>query len=266
LPASVANGSLLFASAANQLANTTLLYNDSTASLTFNGGGGISALQNGSNGGGFLRMDATSARVGGSANLTAGGSIDLHGTSGATGGSLSASANGTWAGGSLNLSANSSAAGGAISTVGGGAISTAGGGTINTSNGGGIINTSNGGGSIDTYNGTVGLGPSGTRVTLQTGTITAPRTLTIPDVTGTLYVQPASPTWGTGNVFISDSGGNFTASSNLSYNVTNGNLYIGAQPGAGAQGYIRLAANGTNSAGYWSAVGSASGNGGSVQL
>jgi hypothetical protein len=81
-------------------------------------------------------------------------------------------------------------------STGGSIISNAGdtnanGGSINMSGGGqsgGSINTSNGGGSINTRgSGSIEFGISGTRTTLN-GSATVDRTITLPNITGTLPI------------------------------------------------------------------------------
>jgi len=80
---------------------------------------------------------------------------------------------------------NNTSTGGNINTSGG---ASGVGGSINTSNNGGSINTSNGGGSINTAGtGSIQLGVSATRTTLN-GNGTAARTVTLPNITGTLPV------------------------------------------------------------------------------
>jgi len=125
-----------------------------------------------------------------------GGSITMIGSAGRAGGNIITSG-GDGPGGSINTSNN----GGNISTNGvanysGGNINTsasgdAGGGFIDTSAdsaGGGYISTSNGGGSIDTTGtGSIGFGTSGIRTTLA-GSASEDRTITMPDISGTMAV------------------------------------------------------------------------------
>src|SRR5207302_7899876 len=72
------------------------------------------------------------------------------------------------------------------------------GGAINTSGSsaaGGSINTSNGGGSIDlTGNGSIQFGTTSNRITIQGLTGAAGKTLTLPNVTGTLLAAATTTT------------------------------------------------------------------------
>jgi len=184
-----------------------------------NGGSIISAGSPNFGGGGTLNMSGNIGGNGGSITTTAGG--------GAPGGSINTSASGGWEGGYINTSSadafggyintsSSAAAGGYINTSGdisiggsidtrgslqpGGSINTSGGpdyefggagGSINTSGGtydGGSINTSDGGGSISTRGtGSIEMGILTTRTTLN-GSATADRTVTFPNITGTLPI------------------------------------------------------------------------------
>lgn len=128
-----------------------------------------------------------------------GGSINTSASDEYSGGSINTNAYPGYNGGGINTSGGSSGGGGFIYTSnGGGYIDTRGsaqgwpGGNINTSGGvaavGGSINTSNGGGSINTTGtGSIQLGVSATRTTLN-GNGTAARTVTLPNITGTLPV------------------------------------------------------------------------------
>jgi len=170
------------------------------------------------NAGGYIDTSATNGGSnGGYINTTgsdgAGGYIDTRGSNqGYDGGSINTSA-GDAQGGSINTTGGSEGAGGSINTSdrggsintsggnsgggGGGSINTSGlenedGGSINTSAGatgeGGSINTSNDGGSINTRGvGSIQLGVSATRTTLN-GSATAARTVTLPNITGTLPI------------------------------------------------------------------------------
>jgi hypothetical protein len=128
-----------------------------------------------------------------------GGSINTSGADEYNGGSINTNAFPGYSGGSINASGGSTGGGGSINTSsGGGYIDTRGstegwsGGDINTSGGvdanGGSINTSNGGGSINTTGtGSIQLGVSTTRTTLN-GNASADRTVTLPNITGTLPI------------------------------------------------------------------------------
>jgi hypothetical protein len=132
-----------------------------------------------------------------------GGSINTSGADEYNGGSINTNAFPGYHGGSINASGGSTGGGGSINTSsGGGYIDTRGstqgwpGGNINTSGGvaavGGSINTSNGGGSINTTGtGSIQLGVSTTRTTLN-GNASADRTVTLPNITGTLPIALVS--------------------------------------------------------------------------
>ena len=126
--------------------------------------------------------------------LPSGGSIDTRNLTG-TGGSIntrdgggSITTRGLGAGvvgGFIDTSANSGFEGGNIDTSGG---QDGVGGVIYTFNKGGNIFTCDGGGSIDTQGtGSIGLGILATRTTLV-GSATAARTVTLPNITGTLPI------------------------------------------------------------------------------
>lgn len=117
-----------------------------------------------------------------------GGTINLSGWENANGGSLIMNAEGYGNGGSINTSD--------------------GGGSISTTQSGGSINTSNGGGSIDTRGtGSIQFGIAGTRTTL-TGTATADRAISLPDMGGELIVQNNSSIYTyNGDITIGDIGG-----------------------------------------------------------
>lgn len=128
--------------------------------------GGTIHTSNGGNGdGGSINTYAGAGGDGGSINtygeIASGGSIDTHGEE--------------VAGGYIYTFASGSATGGYINTSG----ATGAGGNINTSSGGGSINT-RGTGSIE-------LGVSATRTTLN-GSATNARTVTLPNITGTLPI------------------------------------------------------------------------------
>jgi len=135
--------------------------------------------------------------------LPLGGSIDTRNLAG-TGGYIKTSGDGGGqAGGYIDTSATfGGSSGGYINTTGsdgaGGYIDTRGtnsgydGGSINTSagtnGGGGTINTSNDGGAINTRGtGSIGFGIAATRTTLN-GSATTARTVTLPNITGTLPI------------------------------------------------------------------------------
>ena len=142
--------------------------------------------------GGYIDTSATNGgSSGGYINTTGsdgqGGYIDTRGTSyGYSGGFIRTSASSYGSGGSINTS------GGIFFGEAGGSINTSdGGGSINTSGfslGGGSINTSDGGGSINTRGtGSIEFGIPATRTTLN-GSATSTRTVTLPDITGTLPI------------------------------------------------------------------------------
>jgi len=112
-------------------------------------------------------------------NNSNGGSIETQGGTDGAGGSINLS-NG---GGSILSVGYSNNNGGTLDMS---AASDGGGGSIYTYNGGGSISTYNGGGSINTRGtGSIELGVSATRTTL-TGTATAPRSISLPNATGTV--------------------------------------------------------------------------------
>lgn len=199
-------------------------YNGGTIDLSagVGGGGNITSVGNNENAGGSITMSGGDGvgSVGGSINTSggisgqqsaSGGSINTSGGNNGAGGSINTSNNG----GSINTAGGPNGVGGQINTSnGGGNINTNGywndgdqygnvGGTINISGGegggggsilmygdqfdnGGSITTYDGGGSINTRGtGSIELGQSGTRTTL-TGTATANRAISLPDLDGTL--------------------------------------------------------------------------------
>lgn len=161
-------------------------------SLNAVGGTGVNAA---GGAGGTLTMNggtADSTRAGGAAgSITTSGGNASSPSQGGIGGNIDTSANGIRPGGNITTTGGSAsgASGGAINTSGGSAANSNGG-AINTSGGagaaGGAITTSNGGGAINTTGtGSIQFGVAATRTTLN-GSATAARTLTMPDVTGTL--------------------------------------------------------------------------------
>jgi len=166
-----------------------------TRNLAGTGGYIKTSGDEGGQAGGYIDTSATDGgSSGGYINTTgsdgAGGYIDTRGTGSGYGG------------GNINTSAGTGGAGGYIYTYGedsgGGVIDTHGeevtapGGSIYTNGSGtepgGSINTSSGGGSINTRGtGSIEFGVSTTRTTLN-GSATAARTVTLPNITGTLPI------------------------------------------------------------------------------
>jgi len=128
--------------------------------------------------GGSINTSSGVSGLGGSINLSAGGNED-----GNNGGSIIATAGegGGASGGTLNMS------GGTSSNTSGGSINTSGGSAEDSV--GGSINTSNGGGAIDTRGtGSIQLGVTGIRTTLNGSASGGDKTLTLPNITGTLPI------------------------------------------------------------------------------
>jgi len=163
------------------------------------GGGSITSIGSATfsaTGGGSLNMSASGNVAGGSITTVGGGSINTSNGGGSI--TTSGGANGGGLGGSINISGASSAygTGGSITSIGFG--STSGGSLImsgGTEGGGGTINTSDDGGSINTKDAFIELGRTDVRTTL-TGTATAPRSIALPNASGTLALQGAITTSG----------------------------------------------------------------------
>jgi len=171
------------------------------------------------------------------ANIKAGSISNQDGTEdNAIGGSIRLIGNNA-AAGSINLSAstgNGSGEGGSITSTGSANNNTAGG-SLNmsggTEGGGGYINTSDDGGSINTRGtGSIELGVSATRTTLA-GTATAPRSISLPNASGTIALTTTAP------------------ASHTHGNITNGGL-VGTTSGlpikTGTGGIVEAGAFGTS--------------------
>lgn len=195
----ITNGQVV-ASTTNPLTFTNgLAFSTNAALITKSNLGIANILRNGADDG------ANSGGTGGSINLAGAnanetegpggnaGNINLAGGvpysgNGANGGSINLSGGyDTGNGGSINLSSAFNGAGGSIVSVG---TNNASGGSLTMSAGasgnGGSINTDNDGGSINTRGtGSIELGITGTRTTLV-GTATAPRSISLPNASGTL--------------------------------------------------------------------------------
>jgi len=177
--------------------------------------------------GGTITTLNTTTNTGGSINTSAG--------SGGNGGGINTQGSANYRGGLINTSASQFGNGGDIDTsnwggkidthdeggnidthnVGGDINTSNEGGYINTSNDGGYINTSSDGGSIYTGGpqGFIQLGVSETRTTLY-GHATAPRTLTLPNITGTIPIALIS------QLFTISSGQNFATNAYTDFNFT----------------------------------------------
>ena len=155
-------------------------------------GGSINTSQGSDNGGGSINTSGGDDGSGGSINTSnGGGSIDTSGGDGEAGGSINTSSGSGYVGGSINTS-SVDGNGGSINTTGNDGET---GGSINTSGGatgaGGSINTSNGGGSINTLGvGEIQLGVTGTRTTLVGSASATNKTITLPNATGTVALEP----------------------------------------------------------------------------
>jgi hypothetical protein len=158
-----------------------------------NGSGGYintSGDEGGQSGGYIDTSSKDGGSRGGFINTTGrdgqGGDIDTRGSSyGYNGGSIDTSGGMSGGGGNINTNGGGGGFGGDINTFG---TSEGPGGSINTSADGGSINTSNGGGSINTRGtGSIQFGIPATR-TILNGSATAARTVTLPNITGTLPI------------------------------------------------------------------------------
>jgi hypothetical protein len=158
-----------------------------------NGTGGYikTSGDEGGQNGGYIDTSATNGgSSGGYINTTGsdnpGGYIDTRGTSYGSGGFIKTSGSSEGNGGYINTSAGTyfGASGGSINTSdGGGSINTSG-----FSQQGGSIDTSDGGGSINTRGtGSIEFGIPATR-TILNGSATSYRTVTLPNITGTLPI------------------------------------------------------------------------------